>query len=107
MQFVTEVHVDEQGRVDYVRWIQVDIDTGNATGAPMLVPTIMVVDQIGRGRVATIFPGARDTARGPFLRATVDATGREWIETDNSGEDKRTLFDLPRLQLAPGERLEG
>ena len=72
----------------------------------MRVPTIVVVDQIGRGRVGTIFPGARDTARGPFLRAPADRTGREWIETDNSGEDKRT-YDLPRLQLPPGERLVG
>ena len=101
------MHIDDHGRVDHVRWIPVDIVTGSPTGAPMLVPTIMVVDQISRGRVGTLFPGARATARGPFLRATVDTTGREWVETDNSGEDKRTLFDLPRIQLASDERLEG
>lgn len=47
-----------------------------------------------------------DSALHSSAALSTDASDREWIETGKGGETKRTLIDLPRIHLAPGERLE-
>jgi len=98
MFMIQAVAVDSRDRVDRVQWQAADTQTNQWVGAPSVVRIIEVVDRLNRGdRVGTVFPTLVGTTQGPWTKVVVDGNGKEWVETDTTPDDRRTLLDLPRM----------
>lgn len=99
MFLIKAVRVDVRDRVDAVLWQAADPRTNRNVGPEHVVRVADVVSEVKRdGYVGTWYaPVFGAVSQGPWVKVVVDADAREWIETDNTPNDGRTLFDLPRL----------
>ncbi|WP_230427151.1 phosphatidylserine/phosphatidylglycerophosphate/cardiolipin synthase [Collimonas humicola] len=97
---ITGVRINAQnGRIELVRWGQVNPATNTWAKEPTESPVIDVVDAVmGGDDVYTIFPVGGNTVLGPKVQLVVYAHGREGIETvDAAYNAGRTLADLPQI----------